>query len=210
MLKFILDKFIYSKEKEGNVMFCERCGTKLPDTADFCTNCGNSIVKSAKVAEQNIVDTEIQLRVKPTFSFGYMVLPSLIIYSVLIIIFSLMFCMMSVIAGIVIALICFILLALILGIKTAINKKQYDSYSYDFYKTKVIYKDSFLNLSEKEVKYKYIREVTMRQTFVQRYFNIGNIILFTNAETGFGNGIYIMNVEDVQDVYKNIKSIIDV
>lgn len=191
-------------------MFCERCGTKLPDTADFCTNCGRSIAKSTKVAERNIADTEIQLRVKPTFSFGYMVLPSLIIYSILIIIFSLMFCMMSVIAGIVIALICFILLALILGIKTALNKKQYDSYSYDFYKTKVIYKDSFLNLSEKEVKYKYIREVTMRQTFIQRYFNIGNIVLFTNAETGLGNGIYIMNVEDVQDVYKNIKSIIDV
>ena len=50
----------------------------------------------------------------------------------------------------------------------------------------------------------------MRQTFIQRYFNIGNIVLFTNAETGLGNGIYIMNVEDVQDVYKNIKSIIDV
>ena len=191
-------------------MFCERCGTKLPDTADFCTNCGNSIVKSAKVLERNIVDTEIQLRIKPTFSFGYMVLPSLIIYSILIIIFSLILCIMSVIVGIVIALICFVLLALILGIKTAINKKQYDSYSYDFYKTKVIYKDSFLNLSEKEVKYKYIREVTMRQTFVQRYFNIGNIVLFTNAETGFGNGIYIMNVEDVQEVYKNVKSIIDV
>lgn len=191
-------------------MFCERCGAKLPDTADFCTNCGNSIAKSTKVAERNIKDTEIQLRVKPTFSLGYMVLPPLIIYSALIIIFSLMFCMVSDIAGIVIALICFILLALILCIKTAINKKQYDSYSYDFYKTKVIYKDSFLNLSEKEVKYKYIREVTMRQTFVQRYFNIGNIILFTNAETGFGNGIYIMNVENVQEVYKEIKSIIDV
>lgn len=191
-------------------MFCEKCGTKLPDTADFCTNCGANIVKNAKIAEQNIPDTEIKLNVKPTFSFGYMVLPSLIIWSVTIIIFSLMFCFISVSTGIGMALICFILLALILGIKTAINKKQYDSYSYDFYRTKVIYKDSFLNLSEKEVKYKYIREVTMRQTFIQRYFNIGNIILFTNAETGLGNGIFIVNVANVQDVYKNIKSIIDV
>ena len=67
-----------------------------------------------------------------------------------------------------------------------------------------------LNLSEKEVKYKYIREVTMRQSFFQRFFNIGNIILFTNAETGYGNGINIVSVENVQDVYRNIKSIIDV
>ena len=90
------------------------------------------------------------------------------------------------------------------------NKKQYENYNYDFYRTKVIYRDSFLNVSEKEVKYKYIREVTMRQTFVQRFFNIGNIILFTNAETGYGNGIYVHNVENVSDIYKKIKTIIDV
>ena len=50
----------------------------------------------------------------------------------------------------------------------------------------------------------------MRQSFFQRFFNIGNIILFTNAETGYGNGINIVSVENVQDVYRNIKSIIDV
>ena len=112
--------------------------------------------------------------------------------------------------GLVVFLVCFVIFALILGIKTALNKKQYDSFTYDFYKTKVVYRDSFLNLSEKEVKYKYIREVTMRQTFIQRFFNIGNIVLFTNAETGIGNGIFIMNVENVQSIYRNIKEIINV
>lgn len=97
-----------------------------------------------------------------------------------------------------------------MGIQVAINKKQYKNYTYDFYKTKVIYKDSFLNVSEKEVKYKYIREITMRQTFIQRYFNLGNIVLFTNAETGFGNGIFIKNIENVQEIYKQIKEITNV
>lgn len=190
-------------------MFCEKCGTQLPDTADFCTNCGTSIAKTRSLKER-IPDTEIQLRVKPSFKFGYMILPFLIIYGIFIIIIGLIFSIMSIGIGIVVALICFVILALILGIKTVINIKQYDSFCYDFYKTKVIYKDSFLNLSEKEVKYRYIREVTMRQTFIQRYFNLGNIVLFTNAETGYGNGIYIMNVENVQDVYREIKSIIEV
>lgn len=192
-------------------MFCERCGTQLPDTADFCTNCGTSLARGVRSSTtERIPDTEIQLRVQPSFKLGYMVLPSLIIYGIMLLIFSLMMGAISAGVGFVVFLIGFVILALILGIKTALNKKQYDSFCYDFYKTKVIYRDSFLNLSEKEVKYKYVREVTMRQTFIQRYFNIGNIILFTNAETGYGNGIYIMNVENVQDVYRNIKSVIDV
>ena len=73
-----------------------------------------------------------------------------------------------------------------------------------------IYKDSFINLAEKEVKYKNIREITMRQTFFQRLFNLGTIILFTNAETGFGNGIFINNVENVKDVYNQIKTVVDI
>ena len=191
-------------------MFCERCGTHLPDTAEFCTNCGTRVAGGEKKAtSEKIPDTEIQLRVQPTFKFGYMVLPSLIMYGIMILIFSIMFAMISVSTGVTVFIVCFIIMSTILAIKTAINKKQYDSFCYDFYKTKVIYRDSFLNLSEKEVKYKYIREVTMRQTFIQRYFNIGNIVLFTNAETGYGNGIFIMNVENVQNVYRDVKSIID-
>ena len=39
---YMLNKFAYSKEKEGKYMFCEKCGTQLPDTAKFCTNCGTT------------------------------------------------------------------------------------------------------------------------------------------------------------------------
>ena len=190
-------------------MFCEKCGTQLPEESNFCTNCGANIESKTKTVEK-IPDTQIQLKVKPTFKFVYMILPSVIVYSIIILIISSIIGGANTEAGIRVFLVCFAILLLIVGIKTVINKKQYDSYTYDFYLTKVIYKDSFLNVSEKEVKYKYIREVTMGQTFIQRFFNIGNIILYTNAETGFGNGIFIVNVENVKDVYKNIKDIINV
>ncbi len=194
-------------------MFCEKCGTKLSDTAEFCTNCGAHISSSKeeqKETSKKIVDDEIQLHVKPTYKFGYMALPSLITYAALIIIMGIIFGTADSIIGIVATVILFLILSLILGIQVTINKKQYENYTYDFYKTKVIYKDSFLNVSEKEVKYKYIREVTMRQSFIQRYFNLGNIILFTNAETGLGNGIFIRNISDVGEIYKKVKEITNV
>lgn len=192
-------------------MFCGRCGTQLPDTAQFCTNCGTSTRGETKrPTTEKILDTEIQLRVKPSFKFGYMILPFLIMCVIIALLFSLAMSIVSAALGVLSFIVLSLIFAFILGITTIINKKQYNSFCYDFYKTKVIYRDSFFNLSEKEVKYKYIREVTMRQTFIQRYFNIGNIILFTNAETGYGNGIYITNVENVQDVYRDIKSVIDV
>ena len=192
-------------------MFCEKCGTQLPDTALFCTNCGTNVstISATNQPTEKVIDTDVQLQVKPTFNFGYMLLPSLIIGIVVILIFTLSFLAISPKVGFIMGLISCGIWGVIIGIKTIINKKKYDHFSYDFYQTKVIYKDSFLNVSEKEVKYKYIREVTMRQTFIQRFFNLGNIILYTNAETGFGNGINIINVENIAEVYQKIKSIID-
>ena len=185
-------------------MYCEKCGNKLPDNAKFCSSCGNEIFGGTIKAK--VPDTEILINIKPTFKLLYLYLPVIIIYLPIALILAVMLLFVSPIASLIIIM----LFIGIFSIIIFINKKQYDSYTYDFYRTKVIYKDSFLNLSEKEVKYKYIREVTMRQTFIQRYFNIGNIILFTNAETGYGNGIFIRNVENVSDVYKKIKTIIDV
>lgn len=63
-------------------MFCERCGTKLPDEAEFCTNCGVSIAQNSKKVEK-IDDTEIQLQVKPTFRFVCTVLPFFAIFGII-------------------------------------------------------------------------------------------------------------------------------
>ena len=191
-------------------MFCEKCGTKLADDASFCANCGTKIGEGVSNTKEKIDDKEVILNVKPTYKVGYMVLPYLSTYLFLVLFIGLPMFFGYATAGIVVSLGMLAVMAVIYGISYIFSKKQYDNYTYDFYKTKVNYKDSFLNVSEKEVKYKYIREVTMRQTFIQRFFNIGNIILFTNAETGLGNGICIVNVENVQEVYKKVKDVIDV
>ena len=78
---------------------------------------------------------------------------------------------------------------------------------YHFYGTKLVYRDSFLNLAEKEIKYKYIREVIHTQPVLARIFGLGNIILYNNAETGLGSGIIIPYVKNSKEVYEKIKEI---
>lgn len=196
-------------------MFCEKCGAKLEDDALFCTKCGTKIREGEKekAKEEKVEDKEILLTVKPKFKFAYLTLPSLIVWLIMIIFFA---GIMEIAAsedgtsgvGLAVGGVLIVILLLIIAIKVAFQKTQYKKLTYNFYKTKVLFEDSFLNLSQKEVKYKYIREVTMRQSFIQRWFNIGNIILFTNAETGVDNGIRIVNVENVNEVYSKIKGII--
>ena len=186
-------------------MFCPKCGEKLADDAKFCGKCGESLTGENKKIEQQ-EDKEPVMQVKSTYkllysSFGYIV--GFLIF--LLCCFPAFF-----VDGGGFVFVILLIYAVIAAISILITKKQYANYNYTFYKTKVVYKDSFLNVSEKEVKYKYIREVTFNQTFIQRFFNIGTIILYTNAESGFNNGVLIRSVENVKDVYDKVKEVINV
>ncbi len=187
-------------------MFCAKCGAELPDSAKFCGSCGASISgeSNTNTNNENVKDDVVQLNVKPTYKLIY---KNIIGINVWLLIFIIPMTAGLGFAGFIIST---LVLLILYAIKIFFEKKQYNNYSYDFYKTKVCYKDSFLSISEKEVKYKYIREIVMRQSFIQRFFNIGTIVMFTNAETGFGNGIAIVDVENVKDVYTQIKKIINV
>lgn len=191
-------------------MFCEKCGAKLEDDALFCTKCGAKVGASESSKQEKIEDNEIRLKVKPTFKFWYMMFPTVCVFLMLVLMVVLPISAEEPEVGVGLCVIFFVVFAVITGIIVFFKSKQYKHLTYDFYATKAVFEDSFLNLAQKEVKYKYIREVTMRQSFVQRWFNIGNIILYTNAETGIGNGIQIINVENVHDVYKQIKEIVNV
>ena len=82
------------------------------------------------------------------------------------------------------------------------------------------YVDGFLNKEEKELKYKYVREVTMSRKTLERICGLGTIKIFTNASSGGyngrshnsmkgRNGILIHCLNDVEKQYRIVKRIID-
>ncbi len=200
-------------------MYCEKCGNKLLDEAKFCEKCGTSTVgevnQSRVINEKvRVEDNDILLQVKSKFKLIYFLM-GIAILPIILGVFAafITWASMSVDSDIAIlrtiATWFVIVCTVIILVSIWFTKKQYKSFEYNFYRTKLIYHDSFINITEKEIKYKYIREVQMTQSFVQRWFNIGKILIYTNAESGMGNGINIVNAENPKETYANIKKVID-
>ena len=205
-------------------MFCKNCGAEMADEAQFCPKCGAS--KEGEVKKSNVdvkEDNTVQFQLKPKFNWGYKLLGTvgvalfwvIIIACYLIEELEELLILFPSIPIIVLAII-----VIYIAGKLIFEKMQYDDLEYNFYKTKAEYKDGFLNKEEKELKYKYIREVTMTQSIIERIFRIGTIRIFTNASSGgvynnkhnnmYGkNGLAIHCVENVKEQYKKVKEIID-
>ena len=88
---------------------------------------------------------------------------------------------------------------------------QYNGLKYVFYKTKMEYFDSFLNQQRKTLKYENIREVELRRTIIDRIFNFGIIILYTNAEKNTKtNGVIMYAIKNAKQVYHEIEVIMGI
>lgn len=198
--------------REAVVMFCAKCGNLLEDNAKFCDKCGTATMannyNTSNVATK-IVDNEIQLTVKPTYKSIYFMWSTYVALAFLMIFFIILSIAIESWILFTVGLIMSIITLAIKFISLIFKKKQLQHMKYDFYKTKVEYSDSFLNKAVKEVKYKYIRECVFSRTVSDRIFGFGRIALFTNAETGFGNGIRIPFIKNSEAVYKQIKELID-
>ncbi len=193
-------------------MFCSNCGNQLEDIAKFCDKCGTptgTVVEKSNEVKEKQPDNEVKLLVKPTFKWLYFMFPTLLLILGLeianIILWASTHSSKIVLAGQIPCLIIFFVSLIVVWFK----KKQLQNMEYAFYNTKVIYKDSFLNKAEKEVKYKNIRECVLIRRIVNRIFRQGTIVLYTNAESGFVNGICVPFVDNSEELYKQIKELID-
>lgn len=192
-------------------MFCAKCGNVLEDNARFCDKCGTATMSNnyntTNVATK-IVDNEVQLSIKPTYKSIYFMWSTYVFIALMMIFFIIISIASSSWIGLVVGIVISLITLGIKAISLIFKKKQLQYMKYDFYKTKIEYSDSFLNKAEKEVKYKHIRECVLSRTISDRIFGFGRIALFTNAESGYGNGILIPFVENSETVYRQIKELL--
>ena len=215
-------------------MFCRNCGSEINETARFCPKCGydrlsgqqdnnyqQQTVNYQQYSNPVIEDNQIKLQIKPQFNIPYKLISTIGQFFILLLIVGLYFDLFYIWTEWPISILFTIIIAVVyVVVKMTLGKFQYDDLEYNFYATKVEYKDGFLDKEEKELKYKYIREVTLNQNILERLCNIGTIRLHTNASSGNyngnshdsmsrRNGIYIHCVENTQEQYNIIKQIID-
>ena len=199
-------------------MFCKNCGAEVNDTARFCPKCGNDRIGGGQQKREIVEDNRIRFSLRPEFNMLYQLLSTL--WRGIVILFLIAYCITGLPLLIYFPIIPIGFLVIYVVVKMIIGNMQYKNLSYNFYATKVEYVDGFLNKEEKELKYKFVREVTMSQSILERICGIGTIKIFTNASSGGyngrnhnsmqgRNGIYIHCVEDVQEQYRIVKQIID-
>jgi len=204
-------------------MFCRNCGTKIDDTVNFCPQCGNCIETRQSEINKTLEDHDIQFQLKPKFHLLYKLssnichlAPYIIVIITLVMNIFRLWVTTSTEINIMIGSI-----FICSFVKLIFDKRQYDHLEYNFYNTKLEYKDGFFNYEEKTIKYQYVREITVSQSILERLFHIGTIRIFTTASSSRGdyernhssmkgqNGIYIHCVDNVYEQYQIVKQMID-
>ena len=198
-------------------MFCKNCGTEMSDTARFCPKCGNDRGEQEQRREV-VEDNNIRFQLKPEFNMLYQFLSAL--WSGIVVLFFIAYFITGLPLLFYFPILPIGFLVIYIAGKMVVGNMQYKNLNYNFYTTKVEYVDGFLNKEEKELKYKFVREVTMSRNILERICGIGTIKIFTNASSGgYGgrnhnsmkgrNGIFIHCLADVEEQYRIVKQIID-
>jgi membrane protein YdbS with pleckstrin-like domain len=108
---------------------------------------------------------------------------------------------------------------------TYIGKKlNYSRTEYKFYDDRLEFEEGFFSINKKVIKYKDVKEVTLRKGIFQRAYALGTIYLATLATgsssytnvfsaLGFGNvsasGVGVRDIRDPDQTYEKIKNMVD-
>lgn len=113
---------------------------------------------------------------------------------------------MSILNIILLIGIAFTIIKLIVHI--VLQNMQYKNIKYTFYEDHMTYEDSFLNQHKKNIKYANIKEVEIRRSIWDRLLGYGVIVIYTNAENEYSNGLVIFGIKAPKQHYDIIDNLV--
>ena len=172
-----------------DIMKCNVC--KQIYDGNFCPFCGT---KKEELKE------ELKEEIYPQFNFWY----SLIIDFVFVFLFITFFALVifEKFSLIIVTIIPLIFALIINYIKSSIYKNIY----YKFYFTKLEYCNPFLGIKNQIIDYKYIDQISFKQSEIDKIFNIGKIIIRTRNYY-ISPTVFMNYIKNPKDVYEKIKKI---
>lgn len=85
---------------------------------------------------------------------------------------------------------------------------QYKNITYTFYNDHMTYEDSFLNQHKKNIEYANVKEVEIRRSVWDRILGYGIVVIYTNAENEYSNGLVIFSIKDPKYHYDIIDKLV--
>ena len=85
---------------------------------------------------------------------------------------------------------------------------QYKKIRYTFYRDHMTYEDSFFNQHKKNIEYKNVKEVEIRRSIWDRILGYGIIVIYTNAENEYSNGLVIFSIKNPKEHYDIIDKLV--
>ena len=104
------------------------------------------------------------------------------------------------------------------------KKLNYARTEYQFFENRVEFEEGFFSINKKVIKFRDVKEVTLRKGFLQRFYDLGTSYMATLATgsipsfrpfnaVGFGNisgsGISVRDVQDPNRTFDQIKGLVD-
>ena len=185
-------------------MKCRICRAKLKKDGDICTSC----YKEFQEEEDLKRDTNERLKIKRKYSINYELVKSteLIILAIL----SMLICISA--GGFLESIGVLLIFAAIIGFILFWDKRVSMATKAVFYDKKTVYTFKFLFFDvTKVVKYSEIADVRYFQTRRQKKYGFGDLCVYAKGVipgSGFLNGYQIKNVENVEEVLKQIGEIV--
>lgn len=181
-------------------MKCRSCGIAIPN-GTLCDECYNDVMKNQKTNQ----DKKLLLKLTRKFLPIYAAIQNLEW-----IFLGLVMCIMSLMIKNLAYLVCSIIFfGILVGINLFIKKRIALGTKMYFYETKIVYCFDFLFIHKrKTLKYEEIKDIGYNQTWLQKKFNLGALIIFSKKSGFVFDGIRMNDIANIQDTFKKIAQVV--